>query len=26
MYAGKKVEEADVETLFAHPLHPYTRA
>jgi peptide/nickel transport system ATP-binding protein len=24
MYAGKKVEEADVETLFAHPLHPYT--
>ena len=25
MYAGKKVEEADVETLFAHPLHPYTR-
>ena len=25
MYAGKKVEEADVETLFAKPLHPYTR-
>jgi peptide/nickel transport system ATP-binding protein len=25
MYAGKKVEEADVETLFASPLHPYTR-
>jgi peptide/nickel transport system ATP-binding protein len=25
MYAGKKVEEADVETLFANPLHPYTR-
>src|SRR5882757_6338081 len=25
MYAGKKVEEADVETLFAHPRHPYTR-
>jgi peptide/nickel transport system ATP-binding protein len=25
MYAGKKVEEADVETLFAHPMHPYTR-
>src|SRR6202171_4596612 len=25
MYAGKKVEEADVETLFARPLHPYTR-
>jgi peptide/nickel transport system ATP-binding protein len=24
MYAGRKVEEADVETLFAHPLHPYT--
>jgi peptide/nickel transport system ATP-binding protein len=24
MYAGKKVEEADVETLFAHPKHPYT--
>jgi peptide/nickel transport system ATP-binding protein len=25
MYAGKKVEEADVETLFARPRHPYTR-
>jgi peptide/nickel transport system ATP-binding protein len=25
MYAGKKVEETDVETLFANPLHPYTR-
>jgi oligopeptide/dipeptide ABC transporter ATP-binding protein len=25
MYAGKKVEEADVETLFAKPRHPYTR-
>jgi peptide/nickel transport system ATP-binding protein len=25
MYAGKKVEEADVEALFAHPKHPYTR-
>ena len=25
MYAGKKVEEADVEELFAHPRHPYTR-
>jgi peptide/nickel transport system ATP-binding protein len=25
MYAGKKVEEADVETLFADPRHPYTR-
>jgi peptide/nickel transport system ATP-binding protein len=24
MYAGKKVEEADVETLFASPRHPYT--
>ena len=24
MYAGKKVEEADVEELFARPLHPYT--
>jgi peptide/nickel transport system ATP-binding protein len=24
MYAGKKVEEADVETLFETPLHPYT--
>ena len=26
MYAGRKVEEADVETLFAEPLHPYTQA
>jgi peptide/nickel transport system ATP-binding protein len=25
MYAGKKVEEADVATLFANPKHPYTR-
>jgi peptide/nickel transport system ATP-binding protein len=25
MYAGRKVEEASVEDLFAHPLHPYTR-
>jgi peptide/nickel transport system ATP-binding protein len=24
MYAGKKVEEADVDALFAQPLHPYT--
>jgi peptide/nickel transport system ATP-binding protein len=24
MYAGKKVEEAEVETLFGQPLHPYT--
>jgi peptide/nickel transport system ATP-binding protein len=24
MYAGKKVEEADVEDLFEAPLHPYT--
>jgi peptide/nickel transport system ATP-binding protein len=26
MYAGRKVEEADVLDLFDHPLHPYTRA
>jgi peptide/nickel transport system ATP-binding protein len=26
LYAGKVVEEADVETLFAAPQHPYTRA
>jgi peptide/nickel transport system ATP-binding protein len=25
MYAGRKVEEAPVETLFATPMHPYTR-
>jgi peptide/nickel transport system ATP-binding protein len=25
MYAGRKVEEAAVDDLFAHPLHPYTR-
>jgi len=25
MYAGRKVEEARVDELFAHPLHPYTR-
>ena len=25
MYAGRKVEEAPVEALFAEPLHPYTR-
>ncbi len=24
MYAGRIVEEADVETLFSHPKHPYT--
>jgi peptide/nickel transport system ATP-binding protein len=26
MYAGRKVEEASVDQLFAQPLHPYTRA
>ena len=26
MYAGRKVEEADVMDLFDRPLHPYTRA
>jgi peptide/nickel transport system ATP-binding protein len=25
MYAGRKVEEADVEAIFELPLHPYTR-
>jgi peptide/nickel transport system ATP-binding protein len=25
MYAGRKVEEATVGELFAHPMHPYTR-
>jgi peptide/nickel transport system ATP-binding protein len=25
MYAGRKVEEADVTTLFGNPRHPYTR-
>jgi peptide/nickel transport system ATP-binding protein len=25
MYAGRVVEEASVERLFAHPLHPYTQ-
>jgi peptide/nickel transport system ATP-binding protein len=25
MYAGHKVEEADVGEVFARPLHPYTR-
>ena len=25
MYAGRKVEEAEVSTIFADPLHPYTR-
>src|ERR1700760_4528773 len=25
MYAGRKVEEASVGEIFAHPLHPYTR-
>ncbi len=26
MYAGRVVEEADTESLFSHPLHPYTQA
>jgi oligopeptide/dipeptide ABC transporter ATP-binding protein len=26
MYAGHTVEEGDVESIFARPLHPYTRA
>ncbi|HYZ23305.1 MAG TPA: ABC transporter ATP-binding protein [Rhodopila sp.] len=25
MYAGRKVEEAPVREIFAHPMHPYTR-
>jgi peptide/nickel transport system ATP-binding protein len=25
MYAGRKVEEASVDELFARPIHPYTR-
>jgi peptide/nickel transport system ATP-binding protein len=25
MYAGKIIEEADVETIFEQPIHPYTR-
>jgi peptide/nickel transport system ATP-binding protein len=25
MYAGRKVEEASVREIFAHPMHPYTR-
>jgi peptide/nickel transport system ATP-binding protein len=25
MYAGRKVEEAPVDELFARPVHPYTR-
>ena len=25
MYAGRKVEEATVDEIFAHPMHPYTR-
>ena len=25
MYAGRKVEEADVRSIFARPLHPYTK-
>ncbi len=25
MYAGQIVEQADVKTLFAHPMHPYTQ-
>ena len=25
MYCGDAVEEADVRTLFRHPMHPYTR-
>ena len=26
MYAGRVVEEAEVEALFSHPRHPYTAA
>jgi oligopeptide/dipeptide ABC transporter ATP-binding protein len=26
LYAGQIMEEADVEALFAHPKHPYTKA
>ena len=26
MYAGRKVEEADVESFFVAPMHPYSRA
>jgi peptide/nickel transport system ATP-binding protein len=25
MYAGRIMEQADIKTLFAHPLHPYTQ-
>lgn len=25
MYAGRIVEQADIKTLFAHPMHPYTQ-
>lgn len=25
MYSGKVVEEGDIETIFAHPMHPYTK-
>jgi len=26
MYAGHSVEDADVDTIFSHPMHPYTQA